>query len=76
MDILLVATSIGIAAQSPYIKELLDGHEKAQICTQRISLVWQLDRIGGYESARDSLQVLVRQDNGHVKTHFSIDDAI
>lgn len=72
----LVATGIGIAAQLPYIKELLDGHEKAQICTQRISLVWQLDRVGDYESARDLLQVLVRQDNGYVSTRFSINDAI
>ncbi|CAG8133864.1 unnamed protein product [Penicillium nalgiovense] len=66
----MIATGIGIAAQLPYIKELLDGHEKAQVRTQRISLVWQLDRIGDYESARDLLQVLVRQDNGYVSTQF------
>lgn len=72
----LVATGIGIASQLPYIKELLDGHEKAQICTQRISLVWQLDRVGDYESARDLLQVLVRQDNGYVSTRFYINDTI
>ncbi|KAG0156274.1 hypothetical protein PDIDSM_3451 [Penicillium digitatum] len=71
----LVATGIGIAAQLPYIKELLDGHEKAQICTQRISLVWQLDRVGDYESARDLLQVLVRQDNGYM-LHVSIYDPL
>ncbi|KAJ6168716.1 hypothetical protein N7497_001559 [Penicillium chrysogenum] len=66
----MIATGIGIAAQLPYIKELLDGHEKAQVRTQRISLVWQLDRIGDYESARDLLQVLVRQDNGYVSTNL------
>jgi len=74
--IFLLTTGIGIAAQLPYIKELLDGHEKAQICTQRISLVWQLDRVGDYESARDLLQILVRQDNGYVSTQSLIDDAI
>lgn len=66
--VFFIATGIGIAAQLPYIKELLDGHEKAQICTRKISLVWQLDRIGDYESARDLLQTLVRQDNGYVST--------
>jgi predicted ferric reductase len=69
--IFLIATGIGIAAQLPYIKELLDGHEKAQVCTQRISLVWQLDMIGDWESARDLLQALVRQDNGYVSMSSS-----
>lgn len=68
--IFMIATGIGIAAQLPYIKELLDGHEKAEVCTQRISLVWQLDRVGDWESARDLLQILVRQDNGYVSIYF------
>ncbi|KAJ5084788.1 hypothetical protein NUU61_009367 [Penicillium alfredii] len=73
--IFMVATGIGIAAQLPYIKELLDGHNKAQVCTQRISLVWQLDRVGDWESARDWLQVLVRQDNGYM-LHVSVYDQL
>lgn len=43
--IFIVATGIGIAAQLLYIKELLDGYNKAQVYTQRISLVQQLDRV-------------------------------
>ncbi|KAJ5517504.1 hypothetical protein N7527_009064, partial [Penicillium freii] len=55
----IITTGIGITAQLPYIKELLDSHKKAQ-----------LDRIGDYESTRDLLQVLVRQDNRYVSTQF------
>lgn len=69
--VFMVTTGIGIAAQLPYIKELLDGHDKAEVPTQRISLVWQLDQLGDWESARDLLQMLVRQDNGYVSAMFS-----
>ncbi|CAI7615488.1 unnamed protein product [Penicillium pancosmium] len=64
----MVTTGIGIAAHLPYIKELLDGHDKAEVPTQRISLVWQLDEMGDWESARDLLQMLVRQDNGYIQS--------
>ncbi|KAL3459618.1 hypothetical protein BJX64DRAFT_291124 [Aspergillus heterothallicus] len=62
--ILMVTSGIGIAAQLPYIKELLQRRQQAEIRTQKISLVWQLDRTGDWESARDWLQLLVRQDQG------------
>ncbi|KAJ5475415.1 hypothetical protein N7539_007702, partial [Penicillium diatomitis] len=64
--VFFATTGIGIAAQLPYIKELLDGHQNATITTQKICLIWQLDQIGDWESARDLLQCLVRQDNGYV----------
>lgn len=64
--IFMVATGIGIASQLAYIKELLDGRDKAEVRTRRISLVWQLDRVGDYESARDFLQMLVVQDKSYV----------
>ncbi|KAJ5673315.1 hypothetical protein N7507_002442 [Penicillium longicatenatum] len=65
--VFMIATGIGIAAQLPYIKELLDGHDVAQVRTQRISLVWQLNKVGDYESAEDLLQSLVKQDNAYVR---------
>ena len=64
--VFMVTTGIGIATQLPYIKELLNGHDKARIRTQRISLVWQLEQEGDWESAQDWLQMLVKQDNGCV----------
>lgn len=64
--ILMVATGIGVAAQLPYIKEILEGHRRAQVCTQRISLVWELDGVGDWESAHGWLQQLVAQDDGYV----------
>ena len=62
----LVATGIGIATQLPYIKEILESRQRGMARTQRISLVWQLDRLGDWESARDWLQSLVEEDNGYV----------
>ncbi|KAH1336849.1 hypothetical protein KXX16_005720 [Aspergillus fumigatus] len=64
--LLMVTSGIGIAAQLPYIKELLERRRNAEVCTQKISLVWQLDRTGDWESARDWLQQLVKQDAGYM----------
>ncbi|KAH8431447.1 NADPH oxidase family protein [Aspergillus melleus] len=64
--IFMVATGIGIAAQLPYVKELLNRHRQARVRTQRISLVWQLDQQDDWESARDWLQALVKQDAGYL----------
>lgn len=66
--LLMFATGIGIAAQIPYIKEVIDGHNRAQVCTQRISLVWQLDHPNDWGSASDWLQDLVAQDAGYVSS--------
>ena len=66
--LLLVATGIGIAAQLPYIKEILEGYHSARVRTRRISLVWQLDRPGDWEGAHSWLQKLVAQDDGYVSS--------
>lgn len=88
--ILMVATGMGIVAQLPYIKELLDGQRQGQVRTRRIALVWRLEQEGDYELARDLLQYLVKEDGSYVcssygptyltlppslLTHFSFDDA-
>ncbi|PWY96035.1 FAD-binding domain protein [Aspergillus sclerotioniger CBS 115572] len=62
--VFMVTTGIGIAAQLPYIKELLSETRKGRTRTRKISLVWQLQREGDWEGARDWLQDLVEQDNG------------
>ncbi|CEL11963.1 hypothetical protein ASPCAL15085 [Aspergillus calidoustus] len=62
--ILMVATGIGIAAQLPYIKELLEGYRNKSIRTQEISIIWQLDEEGDWEGAHDWLQELVEGDGG------------
>jgi predicted ferric reductase len=64
--ILMVTTGVGIAAQLPYIKELLHRRDRAEIRTQKISLVWQIDCTGDWKSTREWLQLLVRQDKGCV----------
>ena len=42
----MVATGIGIAAQLPYLKELIKGFNNCETRTRRIHLVWQLDLVG------------------------------
>jgi hypothetical protein len=64
--VFFIATGIGIAAQLPYIKELLNGHHQSRVRTKKVSLVWQLDQDSDWQSARDWLQMLVEQDEGYV----------
>jgi predicted ferric reductase len=64
--IFMVSTGIGIAAQIPYIKDILDGHHPGRARTRKLSMVWQVDQLGDWESARSWLQALVEQDNGYV----------
>ncbi|KAH3502314.1 hypothetical protein KXV55_005947, partial [Aspergillus fumigatus] len=64
--ILMITSGIGIAAQLPYIKELLQNHRKAEVRIRKISLVWELDRSSDWESARDWLQQLVKEDDGYM----------
>jgi hypothetical protein len=61
-----VASGIGIAAQLPYIKELLRKRREASVRTQTVTLIWKLDRTEDWECARDWLQELVTEDNGYV----------
>lgn len=66
--ILMITSGIGIAAQLPYIKELLQNRRKAEVRTRKISLVWELDRSSDWESGRDWLQQLVKEDDGYVSS--------
>lgn len=68
--ILMVATGMGIVAQLPYIKELVDGQRQGQVRTRRISLVWRLEQEGDYELARDLLQALVKHDDSYVRSSY------
>ena len=43
-SVLMFASGIGIAAQVPYIKELLRGFQEYRVRTKSILLVWQLDK--------------------------------
>ncbi len=43
-SVVMFATGIGIAAQVPYIKQLLKGFQECRVRTKSILLVWQLDK--------------------------------
>ena len=44
--VLMIATGFGIAAQLPYLKELVHGFNSYQVRTREIRLVWQLQSFG------------------------------
>ena len=43
-SVLMFASGIGIAAQVPYIKELLKDFREGRVRTKSIVLVWQLNK--------------------------------
>ena len=46
--VLMIATGFGIAAQLPYLKELVSGFNNYQVRTREVRLVWQLPSFGKY----------------------------
>lgn len=46
--VMMFASGIGIAAQIPFIKELLRNVEEYRVCTRKILLIWQLDKESKY----------------------------
>jgi FAD-binding domain len=47
--IFMVATGIGIGAQIPYLKQILEGYRRGRVRTQKIVLIWQMDLEGQFE---------------------------
>lgn len=45
-SVLMLATGVGIAAQLPYLQELIQGLNRCEVRTRRVHLVWQLQRRG------------------------------
>ena len=43
---MLFATGIGIAAQLPYVRHLLEGHQRRKVKAQRIYLFWEIESEG------------------------------
>ena len=40
--VMMIATGLGIAAQIPYIRHLLEAHQNREVWTQKIVLYWQM----------------------------------
>jgi len=49
-SVVMIATGFGIAAQLPYVKELIHGYNNCKARTRRVHLVWQLQSIGNIDS--------------------------
>jgi len=50
--VLMVATGFGIAAQLPFLKELIQGFNRSEVRTRNIHLIWQLNDLGEYPMPR------------------------
>lgn len=63
----MIATGIGIAAQLPYLKELIWGFNYCNIRTRRIYLVWQLELVSKFHpSSSSTLLIHVGDEAGAV----------
>ena len=51
--VLMVATGFGIAAQLPFLKELIEGFNRSEVRTRNIHLVWQLNNLGKHPRPHD-----------------------
>ena len=51
--VLLVASGLGIAAQLPYLKQLIHNYNACRSHTRRVHLVWLLDSIGKSDRVPD-----------------------
>ncbi|KAL2048945.1 hypothetical protein ABVK25_010798 [Lepraria finkii] len=63
-SVVMFASGIGIAAQVPYIKELLKGFHEYRVRTKSILLVWQLDKESDQEWVQDWMTELLSEDEG------------
>ncbi|KAI9736728.1 MAG: hypothetical protein M1834_000932 [Cirrosporium novae-zelandiae] len=73
-SVVMFASGIGIAAQMPYIKELLDGYRNCTVRTRSIHLLWQLTRQTDQEWVLEWMDELLVQDEGPYILHISIFD--
>ncbi|KAL2047619.1 hypothetical protein N7G274_000661 [Stereocaulon virgatum] len=60
--VLMVATGFGIAAQLPFLKELIQGFNRSEVRTRNIHLVWQLNDLGDEYPAIELLDRALRED--------------
>ena len=45
-NIVMVASGFGIAAQLPYLKQLIYGYNTREVRARRVHLIWQIQDIG------------------------------
>ena len=62
--VLMFATSMGIAAQLPYIKKLVKEYQNYNTSTHRITLIWQLNKESDQSWVGDWMNELLEEDDG------------
>ncbi|KAI9779398.1 MAG: hypothetical protein M1835_004701 [Candelina submexicana] len=62
--VLMFATGMGIAAQLPYIKELIREYRNYNTSTRRITIIWQLHRESDQSWIGDWMNELLEEDDG------------
>ena len=51
-SVLMIASGLGMAAQLPYLKQLIHRYQTCKVITCRIRVVWQVEHIGKHPSGR------------------------
>ncbi|KAL9132042.1 MAG: hypothetical protein Q9217_000170 [Psora testacea] len=67
--VLMIAAGSGIAAQLPYLKELVRGFNNYQVRTREIRLVWQLQSLDDRRPASELVDRILKEDtntNGYI----------
>ncbi|PWW77236.1 hypothetical protein C7212DRAFT_181745, partial [Tuber magnatum] len=64
--VLMFASGVGIAAQVPYIRRLLEGRSMSKARTQRIVIYWRLDNEAHQEWVKEWMDELLRLDVKYV----------
>ena len=49
-SVIMIATGFGIAAQLPYLKQLIHGYNNCKARTRRVLLIWQLQSLSNIDS--------------------------
>ncbi|PGG99139.1 hypothetical protein AJ80_09403 [Polytolypa hystricis UAMH7299] len=71
-SVVMFATGIGIAAQIPFIKEIVESRLRWESPTRRLSVVWEVDHQGQLDWVFNWMQELLDKDKGNYVLRISI----
>ncbi|OJD25847.1 hypothetical protein ACJ73_02783 [Blastomyces percursus] len=70
--IVMFATGIGITAQIPFIKKVMESRSRWKPPTRRLLVVWEIDHYDQFSWVFDKVQELLNRDQGNYSLHISV----
>ncbi|PGG96165.1 hypothetical protein AJ79_09696 [Helicocarpus griseus UAMH5409] len=70
--IVMFATGIGITAQIPFIKEVMESRLRWKSPTRRLFVVWEVDPYDQFSCVFGKVQELLDRDQGNYSLHISV----